>query len=463
MTTSTKSAKYIATLSAMFLATWCIGCASVAPRLQSARIFLCHDESEDQLPYVNVGGHVHNPIRIEIERSGLTLLRALMAAGTARTIEAEQAPEEREEVPPAIQEIITQAKAIGRLNFYKRAWNLREEVAKTVIPLAKSDVAAARKKLDQEVADLITLASKQLASKQIDPAVLDRIKLAAIEAGAKEEELRLIDKIQVTTGSIDDIKGLLKVHQDKIDKEVWPLLLQRKGAGVRALRGEFLVALSRSTTNPPVTYYFPYDLTLSGLPGEIALQNGDAVDVVDFRDSEISPAGGNVSGAESNVLVDGFVERSGVLSKVFTIGEVHTKSTATIGDARSVWMLVRSSPAGEKIFVLPDHMVQPNGVAAGAPVQEGDIYMYLITPQVPIVFESLLSRTVDGGGGRCLDKFHEKKAQIKETHALRHDYRKLLRTQAQERGQAQAQAKFANGSASGVVSSVSNRLRARLP
>lgn len=89
--------------------------------------------------------------------------------------------------------------------------------------------------------------------------------------------------------------------------------------------------------------------------------------------------------------------------------------------------------------------------------------MYLITPQVPIVFESLLSRTVDGGGGRCLDKFHEKKAQIKETHALRHDYRKLLRTQAQERGQAQAQAKFANGSASGVVSSVSNRLRARLP
>ena len=69
------------------------------------------------------------------------------------------------------------------------------------------------------------------------------------------------------------------------------------------------------------------------------------------------------------------------------------------------------------VFVLPDRLVASDGAVAGAPTQEGDVYTYTILPQVPIVFETLLSRTLETARRPCLEGLRARRQARKKRAA----------------------------------------------
>ena len=164
-----------------------------------------------------------------------------------------------------------------------------------------------------------------------------------------------------------------------------------------------------------MTYYFPYDLVISGQPGEISLRAGDAVDVVDVRDTELNPQSGVSVGALAAVLRSMDTWRIQVFSTVLRrLAQCTSQTSFTINDPRSVWMLVRPGPSGvgERVFVLPDRMVRSNGAVTDAPALDGDVYTYVVLPQVPIVLETLLVRTMDGSRRRCIESLRHKRCRL---------------------------------------------------
>ncbi len=403
------------------------GCGRFARHLHNgAHCFPFRREApQDIIATVNVGGQVHEPGRVEIG-SGLTLHRALMSAGGARELAVSDARTTSDpELATKLNKIASIGRLIGKYNYYEIAWDDYMDQAKNIIPITRQQAIDARIEQESIVGRLITELSRSLSNTS-----LTRLLTYSAQAGRWEEQLRLYNSLppQGPLAKVEEQARKTSEHE----AEALKFLLEMRvgGTSFRSIRSEFFVGLSRPYADPPVTYYFPYDLVISGQPGEIALQDGDTVDVVDVRDTELNPQSGVSGGEVSNVAIDGYVQNPGVLSAVTTIGGVHAQSSPTINDPRSVWMLVRPGPSGvgERVFVLPDRLVQANGAASDAPTLNGDVYTYVILPQVPIVLETLLLRTLDASRRRCLDKLHDKKALVKERVARNRENRVMART-----------------------------------
>jgi hypothetical protein len=365
---------------------------------------------------VNVGGQVHVPRTIEFGADGLTLHRALLSAGGAREWAVAEANLSLASLSGSEVVKLTQvAGNVGKYRFHKEVWDNERELAANAIPL----------KL-QEVQEEIEKQNESL-NRQIDELAssLSRTRLKSLVRqgefiGEIEEKLNLYDKLP---GYFEDSR---KQYEELLNKKfndeknlLNDLIKSSKRASLAGPQTEFLVALERPSAEPPVTYYFPYDLATAGMASEIELQDGDSVSVVNVRETALHPTDAGLPGVENNVSIQGYVEVPGITDGLSTISSVHSLSKRTIDDPRSVWTLVRPAATGrsQMVFVLPDRLVASNGAAADAPTQEGDVYTYTILPQVPIVFETLLARTLETEKHRCLERLRAlKQEHKKKTH-----------------------------------------------
>jgi hypothetical protein len=399
--TSRKSVSHIAVAGLLFQMT-SLGCACINLRSGDSGCSLpCH-EPRASAATVQVGGQVHQAGTMEISANGLTLQHAIMSAGGAREMAVAEASTSSDPDKDMLKKLVQLARDTGKYGFDQEVFQNEPELAKKVLPLTPEEIQAEITKREEGIAGVIN----ELAASQTNKR-LDSIRTVEEQIGQFEEVIRLYDQLP---GYFPD--GPKKSFEDSLEKanaEEQKLLgnVFQTSRIVRPIRGDYLVALERPSVDPPVTYYFPYDLVVGGAAGDIALRNGDLVNVVDLHTSGLIPPDGSPSAARNNVAIQGYVKAAGTVKQLSTVGGV-TSSGPTIRSAQSVWVLARPAPTGhsQQIFVLPDHMISSNGAAAAAPTQEGDVYTYTILPQVPIVFESLLAHTLEVNKQQCLDRLH---------------------------------------------------------
>jgi len=399
------------------------GCSALIARIRDGAN--CH--SEHHLPtenysVVHVGGQVHEPRQLAVDVDGLTLRRALMAAGGARemAVAASRVTADPERVVK-LQRFTAVQRQLGKLDINARVHAQLPDLPDEVVPLTSEEVEAEVAKttaiaegLQKELADLLGIQR------------LNALASASRAAGENHEKLALFDNEIVRRAFPDwrqeDIEDALRVETEN-EKDVMNELLGSDATtlGLASVRSEFLVTLERLSVMPPITYYFPYDMAVAGPVGEIPLVDGDAVNVVDIRDTELNPQAAGIVRGLKNIAIDGYVNAPGAKS-LATMGAVPGQGSPSINDARSVWMVVRPSVTGKSqtIFVLPERLLEPNGAAADAPTVEGDLYNYVILPQIPIVTEALLVQTIEMRKRHYLDKLatlKEKKQQhIEKVH-----------------------------------------------
>ncbi len=136
-------------------------------------------------------------------------------------------------------------------------------------------------------------------------------------------------------------------------------------ASVQSTRGEYLVALERTRAEPPATYYFPQSLVVTGLAGDIALQDGDGVQVVDIRDTSLNPVD-VLAGYEHRVQIRGYVREPRVEEGIAFISGIHREADSQLTDHRRVWMLERPAEAGarQKRFRSAGQLCQCRGTGS---------------------------------------------------------------------------------------------------
>lgn len=408
----------------------------------------CHGASA-KVAVVNVGGQVHEPRTIELGADGLTLHRALMSAGGAREVSVAEAdttsaPQSNAE----LQRLTEVARDVGKYKFFREVLDLAQEpheieareLAKAVLSqLEEVETTPEEEEDAQEFSETARSkyeeVKKELANQE---ETLDRI-IAKLSKSLKGEQLRTLRRQGEFIGeyqeklnlydqqpeyfldSREQYEKVLSEHTE-VEKKLLPHLIKPDGrASVRSVRPEFLVALERPSAEPPVTYYFPYNLATAGMASDIELQDGDSVSVVDIRETVLHTPDAGLQSVGNNVAIQGYVQVPGITDGLSTISSVHSLSKRTINDPRSVWTLVRPAANGERqfVFVLPDRLVTSNGAVADAPTQGGDVYTYTILPQVPIVFETLLAGTLKTEKRRCLETLRSLKQEHKrKTHRL---------------------------------------------
>jgi hypothetical protein len=396
------------------------GCAGPLSRLCAEDRCIPHCNEKIQIGIVNVGGKVHETRRLEVGPDGLTLRNALMAAGGPRDSEHSDAniPSDPEGAAK-VRELISQARTLGKIEADEDLYvNLGAQAAKFV-PQSAKQLIADRKTQKEVVDNLVTDLSSTF-----DVAALKSLRGVSQELGHNMENSRLygnaefhqitIDDLGWTEGDVESAVSRL-AEQEKTARDT--LFDVRQKINLRSLQTDFFfVSLERPTANPRVTYYFPYDLVVDGMASEISLRDGDVVNVVDIASTNLVRPDTGRSPAGNNVAIQGYIETPGIAEGVTTLGGVGAFSPTTIDDPRSVWLLVRPGPTGQsqRIFVLPTQMLAANGAVADAPTQAGDVYTLTVLPQVPIVLETLLERTLKGGKEKCLQKVHERAQQRKQ-------------------------------------------------
>ncbi len=395
----------------------------------------CHHKVDDTAGIVDVGGLVYRPSQLKVGDDGLTLHQALMSAGGSRELALVQETTSIPYTGAKLRELAALARTLGKLKKHADVLEWHSQTA-AFIPEVKSQLTDANaqptkaqiteakeklKKANNKYKEHIMSLLDEL-SYSFERDTLELLRDASESAGEYKEGLELLGipefrkKIDPKEWNQNNDERLYKQWIEGEAQLMEKLLDLRGKTSLRTLQTDLLVALERPSAEPPVTYYFPYYLATAGMASEIALRDGDSVSVVDARDTALHPPGVGHPSVKNNVSIQGYVEDPGITDGLPTISSVHHRNTPTIDDPRSVWTLVRTKATGgsQMVFVLPDRLVGSNGAAADAPTQEGDVYTYTILPQVPIVFETLLARTLETEKHQCLKRLRAMKQEHKK-------------------------------------------------
>jgi hypothetical protein len=371
---------------------------------------------------------------LEIGANGLILRDALMSAGGSREPGQIQGMVFNPAMVKQLEELDAAAQQVGRskhnferaaqmhkgnnlkaLEFIVMQFALTEEQLK--LPFVQQAVPLrAMIKNEEDVAAAIVI---QLG-KSFETKKLENLREFSRNVGKFKQDLVLLDNPDVAQAVVDkkaDVERQLNQQEQERAAAMSELLEGRGSTSLRTLpqTTQLLVAVERRSVIPPTTYYFPYDFAAGGAASDIVLRAGDVVNVVDGRASGLMPESAAIGGGNA-VAIQGYIENPAIAEGITALRQVPTFSESTIDDSRAVWTLVRPAPNGGslKIFVFPDAAIDSNGSFGNAPTQAGDVYTHTILPQVPIIFESMLSGTMQAERLRCKERFHSKHQECKQ-------------------------------------------------
>lgn len=355
------------------------GCKSFQTKQPSSHLHHCQTPTKPAI--VDVGGQVASPARLEIGDDGLNLRRALTLVGGLQG--------------GAVQSTIAPG-APPNLAQWQQAIETAGTLSQRVTLLHNNDQlpAVEAKALKDEIDQAHKLADSFQGGFNIDPETYKDLRTEIFQlAGAKEE---------VTNPASS------KAGRDKRAAEI-PSLQQKVNEGIKKLSsttvpvnvsaapdsGTFLVGISRQVNNTPTTHYFPYDLSLTGAAGEIKLQAGDLIQVVDYRRTSLGPNATNAGGI-GGATIQGFVRNPGTVpTGVPFIKNALSNAQPAFPDDNAVLLVQRTSPdgLGQDVFVLPRGAVE-SGAMANSRILSGDLYHYTTLAQSPLVLQSLVEKAL---------------------------------------------------------------------
>jgi hypothetical protein len=168
----------------------------------------------------------------------------------------------------------------------------------------------------------------------------------------------------------------------------------------------YLVAIRRAEDSDLRTWYFPYETATSGAAGEVSLADGDFVQVLDYKSTSLNTTGLTGSNTAANTVsgnytIEGFVNTPGpqVINQTMALSRLRDMHAATdFGAQLNTWMLSRPalSGLGTDLYILPQSSVEDNGPFQDVKVADGDAFSFSTLPAVPIVFQSVARKLVQG-------------------------------------------------------------------
>ncbi len=365
-----------------FVLLMCTGCGALSkchPFLGSNCVSQNVSSPNGTTHTVDVGGMVTHPGRIEIPLTGMSLRRALTLAGSVspQVGFTEGAVTQKE----TLQKYSELAKNIGYLTATKQD----TKTSKEKIAAAEREHAIKEKELNaMEARFLIVEPEKtELSELKTDARSLGTYKYYEEHPDATDDE-------------IEDTNEKIKTYGDNVAVKLESLTSKLTVNSMPAVTDTTLTMVALQRESSLSTHYFPYDLCINGLAGEIRLEPEDLVQVVDVRRTSLN----RTEDLDSrNIAITGFVRNPGtfrqqdsrvtVLKHVMDVG----KPEYTGPDGAVVIVRDAANGIGEDVFVLPTDLISARPLAL-SPRRGGDIYYFTPIAQVPVIFDGLVQSVV---------------------------------------------------------------------
>jgi hypothetical protein len=361
----------------------------------SSRLPFCH-KSAPPLPgpsaTVDVGGLVSHPSRLEIPQQGLTLRRALALAGQTPNVQT---------IPYTSQSVSPQT-----LDSLIEAWKNRGKTATQLRQLGSLDekvVGASLDELNTAKASYDATANslkEQLTDDQWKIVGQLRLEPLASQLGGSEQTAALLSTHPELpqAGLPAARESVAKLTADINAARTNALAKINLESGVTSsIASVLMVALNRNSGDAPATYYIPYDAASTTQAGEIALADGDLVQVVDYHRTGFTAGATNpLAGTSGPIVVQGLVRGPGTTTGG-SISTVLISANVATADNSAVVTVERNSGAAREVFVIPLTFAQ-GGAMSDFAMRGGDVCTVTTMPRVPIVFHGLVTQTLRANG-----------------------------------------------------------------